>query len=303
MHHEESHFSGAGGLELYCQCWRPESEPRVVVALVHGVGEHSGRYANVVGPLVEDGYAVYGYDQRGHGQSPGPRVHIDRWAQYRDDLSAYLGMVAGQARGRPIVVYGHSMGALVVLDCLLEHPKGLAGAIISGVPLQPAGIGKPYQVAMARMLSGVVPRMTLDLRIGPGSLTRDPRAIEAVRADPLVTSRATMRWGTESLATVRRIREGMADIDLPLLVLHGGADRLNLPEGAQELFETVSSPDKTLRIYPDVHHEPHNDLGHEQVAADVKEWLDHLTRTWLATACRRKTLRLAADAVDDRPQE
>lgn len=277
VQHEEGRFAGAGGLELYWQCWRPSSEPRAVVALVHGVGEHSGRYMNLVGPLVDDGYAVYGYDQRGHGRSPGPRVHIDRWADYRDDLGAYLGMVAQQAPGRAIVIYGHSMGTLVVLDYLLQRPGGLAGAIVSGVALQPAGVGKPYQVAMARVLSRVAPRLSVDLGIDGGSLTRDPQVLEAARADPHLTSRATVRWGAESLATVRRVRQGLATIDLPLLVLHGGADPLNRPAGAQALFETVSSPDKTLHIYPGVRHEPHNDLGHEQVAADVKEWLAHLT--------------------------
>ena len=283
----EGRFAGAGGLELYRQCWRPGGEPRsaasrVVVALVHGVGEHSGRYGNLVGPLVDGGHAVCAYDQRGHGRSPGRRVHIDRWADYRDDLGAFLGLVAGGAPDRPIVLYGHSMGSLVVLDYLLEWsraPRGrprLAGAIVSGVALQPAGVGKPYQAVMARVLSRVTPRLSVDLGIDAGSLTRDPQALEAARTDPWLTSRATVRWGAESLATVRRVSEGLAAIDLPLLVLHGGADPLNRPAGAQVLFETVSSADKTLRIYPGVLHEPHNDVGHEQVAADVTEWLAHL---------------------------
>lgn len=277
MRHEEGHFARTGGLELFWQCWRREGDPRAVVALVHGVGEHSGRYMNLVRPLVDDGYAVYGYDQRGHGRSPGPRVHIDRWSDYREDLRAFLGLVAAHQPGRPLVVYGHSMGSLVVLDYLLQRPGGLAGAIISGVALQPAGVGKPYQVAVVRVLSGVAPRLSLDLGIGAGSLTRDPEALEAARTDPLLTSRATVRWGAESLATVRRVNEDMATIDLPLLVLHGGADPLNRPAGALALFNAVATPDKRLRIYPGVRHEPHNDLGHEQVAADVKEWLAHLT--------------------------
>jgi len=307
--HEEGHFVGAGGLELYWQCWRADSEPaspRVVVTLVHGVGEHSGRYSNLVGPLVDDGYPVYAYDQRGHGRSPGPRVYVERWADYREDLGSFLALVAERAPGRPIVLYGHSMGSLVVLDYLLQSesepesvpepesvsepeaepesgpgPHGrppLAGAVVSGVALQPAGIGKPYQATMARVLSRVVPRLSVDLGIDAGSLTRDPKALLAARADPLLTSRATVRWGAESLATVRHVNEGMAAIDLPLLVLHGGADPLNRPAGAQALFDTVSSADRTLRIYPGVCHEPHNDLGHEQVAADVKEWLAHLSR-------------------------
>ncbi len=97
----------------------PDSDPRAVVVLVHGVGEHSGRYMNIVGPLVEGGYAVFSYDQRGHGASEGRRVHIDRWSEYRDDLGTYIEMVSTQVPERPVVLYGHSMGSLVVLDYLL----------------------------------------------------------------------------------------------------------------------------------------------------------------------------------------
>lgn len=276
MQHTEGSLPGVGDLELYYQCWRPDSKPRAVVALVHGVGEHCGRYMNVVGPLVKDGYAVYGYDQRGHGVSPGPRVHIDRWAQYREDLTTFMNLIAEQLPGCPIVLYGHSMGSLVVLDYLLGRPSGVAGAIISGVATEPAGVGSPVTIAMARVLSGVLPRISVDLGIDPGALTRDPEALERYRADSLVTGRATVRWGAESLETVDRVKEGLDRIDVPLLVVHGEADPLNLVCGARTLYETVPHRDKTLRIYPGVHHEPHNDLGHEQVAADVKQWLAHV---------------------------
>jgi alpha-beta hydrolase superfamily lysophospholipase len=156
MRHEEGRFAGVGGLQLYWRGWLPDAAsldpaPQAVLALVHGVGEHSGRYRNLVGPLVEGGYPVYGYDQRGHGRSPGPRGHIERWADYRGDLRAFLGLVVQHAPGRPLVLYGHSMGSLVVLDYLLQRPVGLAGAIVSGVALQPTGVGKPYQLATARV--------------------------------------------------------------------------------------------------------------------------------------------------------
>lgn len=275
MRHTEGHFTGAGDLELYYQQWSPESEPRAVVALVHGVGEHSGRYMNVVGPLVEAGYVVYGYDQRGHGVSPGRRVHIDHWSEYRQDVTAYLDLVAEQTPGRPVVVYGHSMGSLVVLDYLLQRPKGLAGAVISGAALQPAGVGKPGMIAAARVLTHVLPRLAIDLGIDAESLTHDPVALAAYRADPLVTGKATVRWGTESLDAVDRIVGGMSRIDLPLLVVHGEDDKLNLVAGARALFNAVSSEDKTMHVYPGVYHEPHNDFGHEKLADDVAEWLDH----------------------------
>jgi alpha-beta hydrolase superfamily lysophospholipase len=269
----EGHFSGLNGLELYFRSWRPESRPRGVVALVHGVGEHSGRYGNVVGPLTDGGYVVYGFDQRGHGVSPGPRVHIDRWTDYRQDLDAFLGEIAQREPGLPIVVYGHSMGALVVLDYLLQARPGLAGAIVSGAPIEPAGVVKPTLVAVARTLSGILPKFSVSLGLEVEALSRDPEVLAAYVADPLVTSRATVRWGTESLDTVARVKGGMDRIDLPLLVVHGGADRLNLAAGAKSLFDAVPRDDKTLRIYPGGYHEPHNDIEHRRVVADITEWL------------------------------
>ena len=266
-------FLGVGGLQLFWQRWCPAGEPRAVLAFVHGVGEHSGRYGNLVGPLVAAGYAVYGYDQRGHGRSPGPRVHVERWTEYRDDLHTFLGLVGSRELGRPLVLYGHSMGSLVVLDELIEHPGGVDGAIVSGVALQPAGVGKPYQRVLVRVLSRVAPRLSLDLKIAGDDLTRDPAALVAGRADPHLTSRATVRWGAESLAAVARIEAGMAAIEVPLLVLHGGADPLNRPAGAHALVDAAPGADTTLHVYPGVRHEPHNDLGHERVAADIIDWL------------------------------
>jgi len=276
MQYTEGRFLGTGGLELYRQSWLPESEPDAVIVLVHGVGEHSGRYMGVVGPLVQRGYAVCGYDQRGHGHSPGQPVFVERWLEYREDLGRLLGVVAEEFPDRPVFVYGHSMGSLVVLDYLLFHPEGLAGAIISGVAIEPAGVGSHVTIALARLLTGVLPRMSVDLGIDANSLTHDPVALAAYQADPMVTGRATVRWGTESLDAVTRVKEGMGQICLPLLVLHGQDDPLNRVDGAKALFSATSHPDSRLCIYPDTYHEPHNDLVHDQVAADIGQWVARL---------------------------
>jgi len=276
MQHAEGRFPGVGELDLYYQSWLPESAPRAVVALVHGVGEHSGRYMNVVGPLVDAGYAVYGYDHRGHGKSPGPRVHISSWSQYRDDLTTYLGVIAEEMPSLPVVIYGHSMGSLVVLDYLLEQPDGLAGAIISGIAIEPVGVGSPATIVAAKVLSGVVPRLSVSLKIDASALTRDPEAMERFRSDPMLTDRATVRWGAESLKTVERVKGGLDRVDVPLLVLHGEADPLNSVSGAHALHETAMHPDKTLCVYPEARHEPHNDLCHAELASDVISWLDRV---------------------------
>jgi alpha-beta hydrolase superfamily lysophospholipase len=274
MKHETGSFRSTDGLELYSQRWLPDAGPLAVVGIVHGVGEHSGRYMNVVTPLAAHGCAVFGYDHRGHGRSPGQRIHINHWRGYREDLHAFLGVVSEQQPGIPVFLYGHSMGALVALDYLLHYPQGLKGAIVSGAPIDPAGVAKPCLVALARTLSGVWPRFSLNMGMDITVLSRDPDVVKAYQADPLVTGRATVRWCTENLNTVAWVKAHAKEISIPILFIHGEADRLNLAHGTRFLFEAMTDTDKTLRIYPGRYHEPHNDIGHEQVVADIMQWLE-----------------------------
>jgi len=175
-----------------------------------------------------------------------------------------------------VVLYGHSMGSLVVLDYLVRGSGELAGAVISGAALRPVGVGSPAQVAIARVLTHVTPRLRVSLRIKPSDLTRGPAEAEIHRSDEMLTDRATVRWGTESLHTVAAVESHLSAIDLPLLIVHGEADPLNAVEGARLVFDAVSSADKELRVYPGAKHEPHNDFGHEQVASDIVAWLDRV---------------------------
>ncbi len=277
MRHNESTFASSGELTLYYQVWRPEDTARAALAIVHGIGEHSGRYMNVVDHLVPNGYAVWAYDHRGHGRSEGPRVHVDRWVQYLEDLDAFLRIVREQENGVPLSVLGHSMGALIVLEYLMLHQDGLRGAIISGAPIQPVGVAKPYLVALVRMLSPLLPRFTIRTKLEVEALSRNPAVVRAYRDDPRVYGVATVRWGAEALGAVERVKAGLGQIRAPILIIHGGADRLNSPEGARLAFEQVASSDKTLRIYPETYHEPHNDMNVEDVLRDVERWLaDHI---------------------------
>jgi alpha-beta hydrolase superfamily lysophospholipase len=277
MKHHESFFKGTGNLELYSQQWQPDEKPRAVLVIVHGVGDHSGRYMNLIHPLTTHGYAVYGYDMRGHGRSQGQRVHINRWSEYREDLDTFLSLIRGQEAGIPIFLYGHSMGALVVLDDLLHQPKGLQGAIVSGAPIEPAGVAKPYLVAIARLLSGILPRFTLNLGLDSTALSRDPGVVKAFDTDPLVSRVASVRWGTESLATIAWVKAHVSETTLPILLVHGEADRLNLASGTRYLFNTMTHADKTMLLYPGAYHDPHNDLDHEKVVHDIMDWLDRRT--------------------------
>ena len=273
MEHTEGTFEGVGGLALYYQSWRPTGDPRGILAIVHGFGEHSGRYPNVVDYLVARDYAVYGLDLRGHGRSPGQRGHIDEWGDYRGDVRAFLQMIAHEEPGRPVFLLGHSMGALIVLDYVICHPDGLAGTVLSSVPIDPVGVAKAHLVAIARLLSRLWPRFPLQVGLDTSALSRIPEVVRAYEEDPLVHGQASARWGTESLDIVEWLKAHAAELTIPTLVVHGDEDRLDSLDGVRALFQQAASTDKELRVYPGSYHEVHNDLDHAQMVSDLEEWL------------------------------
>ena len=212
MEHREGTFQGVGNLDFYWQSWRPEIAPRASLAVIHGFGEHSGRYANVVSHFNPKGYAVYGFDLRGHGRSPGQRGHIDSWDEYRKDVKSFLHLVNQHDPNLPLFMWGHSMGALIALDYLLHNPEGLRGSIISGAPLAPVGVAKPLLVWIARVLSRVWPRFSLPLGLDLQALSRNPEVVRAYEADPLVHGKTTVRWGTEILQVIEGVKAHPAEV-------------------------------------------------------------------------------------------
>jgi alpha-beta hydrolase superfamily lysophospholipase len=273
VEHKEGTFQGTGGLALYCQSWHPPEDPRGILAIVHGFGEHSGRYPNVVDYLLPRGYAVYGCDLRGHGRSPGQRGHIDGWEEYRGDVGAFLELIAEEEPGCPVFLLGHSMGALIVLDYVIRHPEGLAGTVLSSLPIDPVGVAKAHLVLIARLLSRLWPTFSLQVGLDTSALSRIPEVVRAYEEDPLVHGQASARWGTESLDIVEWLKAHAAELTIPTLVVHGEADRLDSLDGVRVLLQQAESTDKELRIYPGSYHEVHNDLDHEQMLSDLEGWL------------------------------
>lgn len=273
MIHQEGTFSGHGGLELYYQRWRPEGEVKATLAIVHGHGEHSGRYSNVVDWFVPRGYAVYAFDLRGHGRSAGPRGHVERWDEFREDVSAFLALVREREPGQPLFLMGHSMGGLIVLEYVLHYPQGLTGVIASGPLLSQPGIS-PFLIKLSRVLSSLAPRLALKTGLDATALSRDPAIVEAYVNDPLVHSFATARLGTELAKAVEWTQTHAADLALPCLIVHGGDDRICLPEGSRVFFENIAFADKERQVYEGYYHEVFNEVGKEQVFAAVEAWME-----------------------------
>lgn len=165
------------------------------------------------------------------------------------------------------------MGAVIAVDYVVATPSGVAGLISSGIPLRPTGATKPHLVAIARILSRIRPAFSIPLGLDVSGISRDPAVVQSYRDDPLVHPLVSVRWGTEMLAAIARVRSRAHEVQLPVLVLHGEADPISSIDGSRELFSAVSSADKTLRVYPGTLHEPHNDLDRAVVSEDVERWL------------------------------
>ncbi len=272
----EGTFPARGGLRLHYRSWRPE-RPRAVLVIVHGMAEHSGRYFNVVDHFAPRGFAVYAFDLRGHGLSPGQRGYVDSWRDYRDDLGAFLAWVERREPGLPRFLLGHSMGGVIALDYALEHPEGLRGVIASAPALGRIALPRPLRW-LAYALNRLRPRFSVRLPLSPDAVTRDPEMMRSIDADPLIHDRGSARLGVELLRAARRVEAGAPRLRVPLLLVHGSADRLVAPEGGRRFVARVRHPDKTLLEYPGGYHELFNDLIRERVLGDVERWIERHLR-------------------------
>lgn len=273
MHHHEGTFQAGNGTDLYYQCWQPDLPASCILVIVHGFGEHSGRYMMVVDRLLSAGIAVYSYDNFGFGKSPGRRGHIANVACYRNALDNFITLVSELEPGRAIHLWGHSMGTLIVLDYCLHEPGKVKTLITSGAALEPAGVTRAWQVFLANVFSVLWPIFTLRLPVDPAALSNDPLEIADYKADPLVHNRCTARWGVSMRNSIAWIRQNLGRLTTPLLVAHGEMDAVNLKAGSLELFGKCASIDKKLVIYPHSLHTLHADSDRALFLSDLQAWI------------------------------
>jgi alpha-beta hydrolase superfamily lysophospholipase len=238
------------------------------VLIVHGLGEHSGRYDHVARRLAAKGVDVHGFDLRGFGASGGRRAYVERWSGYHDDVEARLLHVRELARGKPVVLYGHSVGGLVALGYVLtDRPK--PDLLVVTAPALDADV-PDWKRAAVRLLSGVAPRLQLRNGFDGSVLSRDPAVGAKYLADPLTYGRTTVRLGGEALREQERVKASLDKLAVPTLVLHGGQDALVPPTASEPL---ANLPGVTRMVYEGLRHEVHNEPEWESVLEDVLAWL------------------------------
>ena len=273
MNHQEASFQDPSGATIYSQAWLPDGEPRAVLLIVHGLAEHSGRYANVVEYLVPRGYVVYTFDHLGHGRSSGKRAHVRRFGDYAATLHTCLGTVRDRYPGLPTFAFGHSMGALITAYYVLDHPTDLDGIILSGMSAQMPEDITPATLLLAKALSALVPKAPVQA-LESAHISRDLTVVQAYVNDPLVHTRPiTARTGVELLKAQARVMTEAQRITLPVLMVHGGNDQLCPLAGARSFYEVIGSADKRLKVYEGLYHEVCNEPERALVLSDINDWL------------------------------
>ena len=275
MEHTSAQFAAADGLLLTRQAWHPEGEPAAVLAVVHGYGEHGGRYGGLAEDMTARGYAVHVYDLRGHGRSAGRRGHLGRFTDYLDDTAVFLTAVGDEQPGRPLYLLGHSLGGLIATAYVEDRPVDALDGLILSSPFLRLGMPvPPLKLGAARLLSIVAPAMNVGNTIDPTALSHDREVVRVYDTDPLNHHLATARWAAEVLAAQSAALSAAGGIRLPFLLLYGGADAVADPQAARELFARVASADKTAQGYEGYFHEIFNETGRAAVFADLATWLE-----------------------------
>lgn len=254
------------GLTQLRRRWATE-RPRAAMLLVHGIGEHSGRYEHVGAFFAAGGIDVLAFDNRGFGQSGGRRAHVDRFEQFLDDVEDLL--AERRKLSVPTVLVGHSLGGLIVASYLAAARPRPDLAVLSAPAL---GADVPrWQRTAAPVLGRVVPTLFVPAAIDGDLLSRDPAVGERYKVDPLVIGGSTAGLGREVLAAMVRTTAALDRITVPTYVVHGSGDRL-VPPSASEAFEAL--PNATRRLWDDLRHECFNEPERDEVLADVGAWLD-----------------------------
>ena len=257
---------------IFYQSWTPETMNNVMV-IAHGLGEHSGRYQNVVEYFCPKGYGIYALDFRGHGQSSGTRGHVNSFEDYASDLASLVRKAVQETEKEKPILVGHSLGGLISVIFLLGHQEMVSSAVLSSPGLRTKEPPPKIKAALGKMLARILPSLTMSNEIDSTHISRDSKVVEAYQKDPLVHDQVSTKFFVEYLRASDRAFREAATLNLPFLLLQAGEDLLVNPEASREFFEKVDSPAKKMQVYENLYHEIFNEPEKKQVFSDMEAWL------------------------------
>lgn len=271
--HDEGYFSARDNTRLFWRFDAPEGEAKAHVAIVHGYGDHAGRYERVIEALNAAGLAVHAFDYRGHGRADGPRAHAAVWSHFVDDLAVFLDRVKRESGGRKLFILAHSHGALMSVHQLHRDSSGISGAILSSPYLKLAITPPLSKLILSKVASRVAPSLKIPSELTVEHLSCDLDWQAETRRDPLYNTVVTPGWFVGSNKAQLEAMTFAPALTVPTFIFCGEKDAVAAPEAARTFFEALGAPDKKFREYPGMRHECLNEVGRAEVYEDIIGWI------------------------------
>ena len=269
---KEFDWQNAQGITLHGQEWAIPS-PKAVIALVHGLGEHIGRYPHVAAHLNAHSYAVVGFDQQGHGRSGGKRGHAPTYAALLDDVGGLLREAELRYPALPVFLYGHSLGGNLVLNYALRRKPSIQGMVVTSPFIRETHPQSGAKVGLGKVMRSIYPSLTLPNGLELEAISRDPAVVQRYKNDPLVHDKLSAAMGIGTLEAAQWLQTFAGHLPFPTLLIHGTADRITDP-AASVAFAERAQGDLTLRTFEGLYHETHNEPEQQEVLATISNWLD-----------------------------
>jgi alpha-beta hydrolase superfamily lysophospholipase len=274
----ESSFEGVGGLKIFTRAWLPVARPRAAIILIHGFNAHSGYMRWPAEQFAASGLAAYALDLRGRGKSEGERFYVENFSDYLGDVDKLVRIARSENPGIPVYVLGHSAGGVIATSYVLEHQSEIAGLICESFAYD---VGLPDAVSLIlKGISHLAPHLHV-FTLKNEVFSRDPKAVAVMDNDPLIANESQpAETAAEMLKAAERLTGNFPKLTVPVFIIHGTVDKATRPAGSQRFYDAAGSKDKTLKLYDGHYHDLLNDLGKEEVMADILAWIDkRLPRT------------------------
>jgi len=267
------YFSPKKGLNLYYQKWMPEN-PKAILIFVHGLSEHVGRYNTFTNYFTVRNYGVCMYDMRGHGKSTGRRTHVNRFYDYLYDLSQFIEFIKKESPNAPIFLVGHSLGGQIVLNFIVKFSKGVRGVVVLSPNIEHKLDLPKWKIRLGTLGAKWFPIIRVGNDIDPSCLTHDQKIVDSYANDDSIPKDLTLRCGYEIMKNSELVMALAARVHLPILLMHGGQDKLCDAEATKKFYMRVPVYSKRLKIYPNLYHELLNEREKGQILHDIDVWLE-----------------------------
>ncbi len=270
----ELNWKAFDGPDIFAQGWEPVKKPfKAVVCLVHGIGEHTARYENTARALTEKNLVLFGSDMRGHGRSAEIRGFVPSAGVILQDIDTLLEHARKRYPNLPLILYGHSLGGILVLYYGLKRNPDVKGVIATSPGLHNAVEKEPVKVMAAKILGSLFPKVTLASGLDTSAITRDRQVVEAYINDPFVHDRIALGFGKIMIGVNRWTLDHASEFALPLLLMHGSADSIAFPSGSLAFAEKLKGKCK-LVMWEGAFHELHHEPEKADVFRTMTDWID-----------------------------